>query len=138
MTLEFLNLIITYLSNGIKWLRLDAVGFIWKESGTTCLHLPKAHSIVKLLRILLNNLLDDGVLITETNVPQKENLSYLIPDDEAHMAYNFPLPPLLLEAIITSRADILNSWIFDWPILPEDTTLFNFTCLLYTSPSPRD
>ena len=91
MTLEFLNLIITYLSNGIKWFRLDAVGFIWKESGTTCLHLPKAHSIVKILRILLNNLLDDGVLITETNVPQKENLSYLIPDDEAHMAYNLSL-----------------------------------------------
>jgi len=127
MTLEFLNLIITYLSNGIKWFRLDAVGFIWKESGTTCLHLPKAHSIVKLLRVLLNNLHDEGVLITETNVPQKENLSYLISDDEAHMAYNFPLPPLLLEAIITSRADILNSWIFDWPILSEDTTLFNFT-----------
>ncbi len=127
MSLEFLNLIITYLSNGIKWLRLDAVGFIWKESGTTCLHLPKAHSIVKILRILLNNLLDDGVLITETNVPQKENLSYLISEDEAHMAYNFPLPPLLLEAIITSRADILNSWIYDWPKLPKNTTLFNFT-----------
>jgi len=127
MTVEFLNLIITYLSNGIKWLRLDAVGFIWKESGTTCLHLPKAHSIVKILRIFLSKLLDDGVLITETNVPQKENLSYLMPEDEAHMAYNFPLPPLLLEAIITSRADILNSWIFDWPKLPTDTTLFNFT-----------
>ncbi len=127
MNLEFLNLIITYLSNGIKWFRLDAVGFIWKESGTTCLHLPKAHSIVKILRVLLNNLLDDGVLITETNVPQKENLSYLVPEDEAHMAYNFPLPPLLLEAIITSRADILNSWIFDWPKLPDNTTLFNFT-----------
>ncbi len=127
MNLEFLNLIISYLSNGIKWFRLDAVGFIWKESGTTCLHLPKAHSIVKILRVLLNNLLNDGVLITETNVPQKENLSYLIPEDEAHMAYNFPLPPLLLEAIITSRADILNTWIFDWPKLPNDTTLFNFT-----------
>ena len=75
MTIEFLNLIITYLSNGIKWLRLDAVGFIWKEPGTTCLHMPKAHSIVKILRILLNDLLKNGVLITETNVPQKENLS---------------------------------------------------------------
>ena len=127
MVLEFLNLIISYVSSGIRWLRLDAVGFIWKESGTTCLHLPKAHSLVKILRILLNNLLDDGVLITETNVPQKENLSYLVPEDEAHMAYNFPLPPLLLEAIITSRADILNSWISDWPKLPDDTTLFNFT-----------
>ena len=91
------------------------------------MHLPKAHSIVKILRILLNNLLDNGVLITETNVPQKENLSYLITEDEAHMAYNFPLPPLLLEAIITSRADILNLWISDWPQLPFDTTLFNFT-----------
>ncbi len=127
MTIEFLNLIITYLSNGIKWLRLDAVGFIWKEPGTTCLHLPKAHLIVKILKILLNDLLKDGVLITETNVPQKENLSYLIPEDEADMAYNFPLPPLLLEAIITSRADILNSWICDWPELPASTTLFNFT-----------
>ena len=127
MTIEFLNLIITYLSNGIKWLRLDAVGFIWKEPGTTCLHLPKAHSIVKILRILLNDLLKDGVLITETNVPQKENLSYLLPEDEADMAYNFPLPPLLLEAIISSRADILNSWICDWPELPKTTTLFNFT-----------
>ena len=127
MTIYFLSIIITYLTHGVKWFRLDAVGFIWKESGTTCLHLPKAHSIVKILRILLNNLLSDGLLITETNVPQRENLSYLVPEDEAHMAYNFPLPPILLEAIITSKADILNSWIFKWPDLPENTTLFNFT-----------
>ncbi len=127
MTIYFLSLIITYLSHGVKWFRLDAVGFIWKESGTTCLHLPKAHSIVKTLRILLNNLISDGLLITETNVPQRENLSYLVPEDEAHMAYNFPLPPILLEAIITSKADILNSWIFNWPKLPVNTTLFNFT-----------
>ena len=127
MIIEFLNLVVTYVNNGIKWFRLDAVGFIWKESGTTCLHLPKAHLLVKTLRIQLYSLLRDGVLITETNVPQKENLSYIEPADEAHMAYNFPLPPLVLEAVITSRADILNSWINKWPKLPISTTLFNFT-----------
>ena len=127
LIIEFLNLIVSYVENGIKWLRLDAIGFVWKEPKTTCLHLPKAHLIVKILRILLSNLLDEGILITETNVPQKENLSYLEPSDEAHMAYNFPLPPLLLEAVMTSKADILNSWIFDWPSLPINTTLFNFT-----------
>ncbi len=127
MLLEFLNLVILYINNGIKWFRLDAVGFIWKQSGTTCLHLSKAHLIVKVLRIKLSSLLSDGVLITETNVPQKENLSYLETGDEAHMAYNFPLPPLLLEAVITSRADILNTWIYNWPMLSENTTLFNFT-----------
>ena len=127
MLLEFLNLLISYLNNGIKWFRLDAVGFIWKESGTTCLNLPKAHQIVKVLRIKLSNLVSDGVLITETNVPQGENLSYLDSKDEAHIAYNFPLPPLLLEAVITSKADILNTWIYNWPKLPTSTTLFNFS-----------
>jgi len=127
MFIEFLKLVILYISNGIKWFRLDAVGFIWKESGSTCLNLPKAHLIVKALRIKLSSLLSDGVLITETNVPQKENLSYLETEDEAHMVYNFPLPPLLLEAVITSRADILNNWIYNWPMLTENTTLFNFT-----------
>ncbi len=127
MIVEFLNLVVTYVNNGIKWFRLDAVGFIWKESGTTCLNLPKAHLLVKTLRIQLYSLLREGVLITETNVPQKENLSYIEPGDEAHMAYNFPLPPLVLEAVITSRADILNSWINKWPKLPISTTLFNFT-----------
>ena len=127
MIIEFMNLIVKYVSNGIKWLRLDAVGFIWKEEGTTCLHLPKAHQLVKILKIQLFNLLSDGVLITETNVPQRENLSYLMPKDEAHMAYNFPLPPLLLEAVITSKVDLLNNWISDWPSLPSGTTMFNFT-----------
>jgi len=127
MILEFLNLLILYINNGIDWLRLDAVGFIWKEPGTTCLHLPKAHSIVKILRIIISNLSNNGVLITETNVPQSENLSYLISEDEAHMAYNFPLPPLVLEAVITSKADILNKWISNWPELSTNTTLFNFT-----------
>ena len=127
MIIEFMNLIVKYVSNGIKWLRLDAVGFIWKEEGTTCLHLPKAHQLVKILKIQLFNLLSDGVLITETNVPQRENLSYLMPKDEAHMAYNFPLPPLLLEAVITSKVDLLNNWISNWPSLPSGTTMFNFT-----------
>ena len=127
MILEFINLLILYINSGIKWLRLDAVGFIWKEPGTTCLHLPKAHLIVKGLRVILANLSSEGVLITETNVPQKENLSYLETEDEAHMAYNFPLPPLLLEAVMTSKADLLNCWINDWPELPLNTTLFNFT-----------
>ena len=127
MIIEFMNLIVKYVSHGIKWLRLDAVGFIWKEEGTTCLHLPKAHQLVKVLKIQLFNLLSDGVLITETNVPQRENLSYLMPKDEAHMAYNFPLPPLLLEAVITSKVDLLNNWISNWPSLPSGTTMFNFT-----------
>ena len=68
-----------------------------------------------------------GVVVTETNVPEQENLSYLVSGQEAHLAYNFPLPPLLLEAAISGRADLLNGWLNRWPALPVATGLFNFT-----------
>ncbi len=124
---EFLKLIALYLRNGITWLRLDAVAFIWKEKNTSCLHRQQVHQIVKFLRYLLEELLPNPVIITETNVPESENLSYLRSGDEAHLAYNFPLPPLLLEALISNKADLLNKWLSNWPIFPPKTSFLNFT-----------
>ena len=123
----FTELLRKLCDNGVRWLRLDAVGFIWKEPNTNCIHLPEAHLIVEILKLMLDFCFEDGVIVTETNVPQKENLSYLRSGKEAHLAYNFPLPPLLLEATISGRADLLNAWLLQWPTLPKDTGLLNFT-----------
>jgi sucrose phosphorylase len=79
------------------------------------------------LRLLLEQAVPDGVVVSETNVPEAENLSYVRPGDEAHLAYNFPLPPLLLEALISGRADLLNQWLVRWPELPAGTGLLNFS-----------
>ncbi len=125
--LEYLNLLVRYISNGASWIRLDAIAFIWKEPYTTCLHLDPVHSIVKLLNKCLKIIDPSAVLITETNVPEKENLSYLIDGNEANLAYNFTLPPLLLEAIYTGKTDLLNNWLSNWNELPRDTSLLNFT-----------
>tara|TARA_Y100001968_G_scaffold50564_1_gene41232 strand:+ start:10922 stop:12676 length:1755 start_codon:yes stop_codon:yes gene_type:complete len=125
--IEFLELIILYLKNGVRWIRLDAVAFIWKEKETNCLHRFEVHQIVKLLRVLLEKLVGNSVLITETNVPELENLSYLSSGDEAHVAYNFPLPPLLLECLLTNKSDLLNRWLSSWPDFPEKTSYLNFT-----------
>ncbi len=125
--LEFLKLLVRYISNGAEWIRLDAIAFVWKEPYTTCLHLDPVHSIVKLLNKCLKFIKPSAVLITETNVPEKENLSYLIDGNEANLAYNFTLPPLLLEAIYTGKTDLLNNWLSNWNELPRDTSLLNFT-----------
>ncbi len=125
--LEFLKLLVRYISNGAEWIRLDAIAFIWKEPYTTCLHLDPVHSIVKLLNKCLKLIKPSAVLITETNVPEKENLSYLIEGNEANLAYNFTLPPLLLEAIYTGKTDLLNDWLSNWNELPKSTSLLNFT-----------
>tara|TARA_B100001778_G_scaffold320602_1_gene311153 strand:- start:1280 stop:2335 length:1056 start_codon:yes stop_codon:yes gene_type:complete len=113
--------------HGVRWIRLDAVGFVWKQPNTSCIHLPEAHQLVQVLRLLLDQVGPDGVVVTETNVPEQENLSYLRSGDEAHLAYNFPLPPLLLEASVSGRADLLNAWLSRWPDLPQQTGLLNFT-----------
>ena len=125
--LEFLKLLVRYINNGAEWIRLDAIAFIWKEPYTTCLHLDPVHSIVKLLNKCLKIIKPSAVLITETNVPEKENLSYLIDGNEANLAYNFTLPPLLLEAIYTGKTDLLNNWLSNWNDLPISTSLLNFT-----------
>ncbi len=125
--LEFINLLVRYLNHGVKWIRLDAVGFIWKEPNTTCINLEKAHIIVKILRLLLQGVDPLGVVVTETNVPENENLSYLLSGDEANIAYNFALPPLLLESLIKNKADLLNKWLSKWPEFPDKTTFLNFT-----------
>ena len=125
--LGFTRLLERMVRHGVRWLRLDAVGFVWKTPGTSCIHLPQAHRIVSLLRLLLDQTCADGVVVTETNVPEQENLSYLRSGSEAHLAYNFPLPPLLLEAMISGRADLLNAGLQRWPQLPEQTGLLNFT-----------
>ncbi len=124
---EFIDIILLYISKGVRILRMDAVAFLWKKLGTSCIHLPETHEMVKLLRDICE-LIDPNVLVlTETNVPQDENLGYFGDSDEAHMVYNFSLPPLLLHGLLRNDASHLTRWVRDLPDPPPGCTYFNFT-----------
>lgn len=116
-----------YLANGARILRLDAIAFLWKEEGTDCMHRPQTHEVVKLFRDFAEAINPDAIILTETNVPNKENLSYFGNGDEAHMVYQFSLPPLLLHALHTGNSQYLQDWVKDLPKLPDNCTYFNFT-----------
>jgi len=125
--LEFIKIILFYVQVGMFYLRLDAVGFLWKKLGTPCIHLPETHAAVRFLRELLQ-LVDPSIaIITETNVPNRENLSYFGNRNEAHMIYNFSLPPLLLNALLQGRSDHLKTWMMSMPPAPIGCAYFNFT-----------
>ncbi|MHA7231515.1 alpha-amylase family glycosyl hydrolase [Vibrio campbellii] len=108
--LESIDILLMYAANGGRSIRLDAIGFIWKKLGTTCIHLEEAHEIIKLWRIILDEVMPGTLLITETNVPHKENVSYFGAGDEAHMVYQFPLPPLTLHALMSENSETLTQW----------------------------
>ncbi|MFM2481565.1 sugar phosphorylase [Celerinatantimonas sp. YJH-8] len=124
--LAYLDILLFYIHQGARYIRLDAVAFAWKELGTTCIHLPQTHALVKLIRVVMEAIDPNLVLITETNVPHQENISYFGEGDEAHLVYQFALPPLLLHALNRGNGQYLNHWARNLEALPEGCSYFNF------------
>jgi sucrose phosphorylase len=125
--LEFLRIIRLHVDNGVQIIRLDAVAFLWKEIGSPSIHLPQTHAVVKLMRLLCNYAAETVILLTETNVPKAENLSYFGKRDEAHAIYNFPLPPLILHAMMSGSASYLKRWQKGMPPAQLGCAYLNFT-----------
>lgn len=125
--LRMVNVLLDYLKRGADYVRLDAVGYMWKTPGTRCIHLEKTHQLVKLFRAIADQVAPGTVIITETNVPHQDNISYLSNGhDEAQMVYQFSLPPLVLHAIHTGSARALRQWASALDLSSNDTTFFNF------------
>lgn len=123
---EMLSIISLYIDRGARLLRLDAVAYIWKVPGTTSIHLPETHEMVKMLHTLLEVRAPNVAIITETNVPDRENRTYFGNGDEAHLIYNFTLPPLVIDGVLNGRADRICEWMANAAPPPRGTTLFNF------------
>ncbi len=124
---EMVDIFVEYLRRGARIVRLDAVAFLWKRLGTSCIHLPETHEVVKLLRDVADAVAPGTVLLTETNVPHAENLSYFGDGDEAHMIYQFALPPLLLHALWRGSSAWLTAWAKSLAAAPAGCTFLNFT-----------
>jgi glycosidase len=125
--LDLTEVLLDYVRRGARMVRLDAVAYVGKRIGTPCIHLPQAHAVVKFFRELLARVAPRVLLLTETNVPHAENVSYFGDGDQAHMVYQFSLPPLLLDAWLNEDAEPLVRWLADLAPAPAGTTFFNFT-----------
>ena len=124
--LEILKIVNRLLEAGVQWFRLDAVAFIWKISGSGCVHLPETHECVKILKALLHKRQPAAVLVTETNVPHKQNMSYFGEGDEADAIYNFSLPPLILHTFIAQSVAALSAWTSEISYEAKSGVFLNF------------
>jgi glycosidase len=123
-----LDVLLFYVLKGAKYLRLDAIAFIWKDLETSCVHLPQTHAIIQLMRDVVHAVADEVFIITETNVPHDENISYFgSGNDEAQMVYNFTLPPLLAFSILKGDTRKLTAWAKTLKLPSNKVCFFNFT-----------
>jgi glucosylglycerate phosphorylase len=131
--IEMIDVLLFYVERGAEIIRLDAIAYLWKEVGTNCIHLPQTHAVVKLMRAVLDAVAPAVLLISETNVPHKENISYFgdrLPGtnstDEAQMVYQFPLAPLVLHTFHKGNTRALSEWAASLPVPAPGMTFFNF------------
>lgn len=124
---EFLDILFGYIAHGATIIRLDAIAYLWKRIGTPCIHLPETHEVVKLFRDVVDRVAPGVLLLTETNVPHEENVSYFGAGDEAHMVYQFSLPPLLLHALQVGDGRYLIEWLRQLSPPPTGCAYLNFT-----------
>ena len=123
VTLEILDVFMRYLSRGIEFIRLDAVAYVWKELGTSCVNLPQTHEMVKLLRIVAEYVAPYAIIVAEVNFPYKDNVSYVKTRHEATMAYHFSLPPLVIDSFIHGDTAILQE---ETARIRQDLPFLNF------------
>ena len=132
--LRVIEVLLLYVERGAQLIRLDAIAYLWKEIGTPCIHLEQTHRVIKLLRCALDAVAPGVLLITETNVPHEENISYFgtcQPEtgrtDEAQLVYQFPLAPLIMHSILAGTAQVLSRWAAGLKTPCAQATFFNFT-----------
>ncbi len=125
--IAMVDVLLHYLVEGAYYVRLDAVGFMWKTPGTNCIHLEQTHRLIQLFRAIVDAVAPGTVLITETNVPHKDNISYFGDGkNEAQMVYQFSLPPLVLHAVHRQDVRSLCQWAAALELPSRHTTWFNF------------
>jgi sucrose phosphorylase len=125
--LDIIEVLLFYVQQGAIYIRLDAIAFLWKTPGTRCLHLPQTHRVIQLFRLIFDEIAPQTVIVTETNVPHEENISYFgNGENEAQIVYNFSLPPLVLHAVHQGDASVLTGWTSRLAAPAPRATFLNF------------
>ncbi|MEM0897901.1 MAG: sugar phosphorylase [Verrucomicrobiota bacterium] len=126
--LEILDVLLDYAGRGASMVRLDAIPYMWKKSGTNCVHLPQTHGFIRLVRAVFDAACPHVLVLSETNVPHQENLSYFgNGSDEANIIYNFTLAPLIIFSLTKGDATALTKWASTLEQVSDTCTYLNIS-----------
>jgi amylosucrase len=109
-----------YLANaGAEVLRLDALAFTWKEMGTVCESLPKAHTLVQAFNALLR-IAAPSLLFKSEAIVHPDEVARYISGQECQLSYNPLLMALLWNTLATREVRMLRrSMGYRFKIQPE-------------------
>ncbi|MDG3085578.1 alpha-amylase family glycosyl hydrolase [Vibrio hannami] len=98
-----------FLANiGCEGLRLDALAFIWKEKGTQCESLPKAHTLIQSFNLCLQ-IVAPSVQFKSEAIVHPDEVAQYIGKDECQLSYNPLMMALMWESLATRETKLLTA-----------------------------
>jgi amylosucrase len=126
-----MDTILFYANLGVDILRIDAPAFIWKEIGTGCQNLPKAHTLLRLIKQCTQVASPGMALLGEAIVAPKEIIKYFGTDNytanECDVAYNATQMALQWDALATGDTRIMLTAQHDILQKPYGCTWISYT-----------
>jgi len=115
---EIIRVLAYWIGQGVDGFRVDAAPYFWKDDQTHSENHPKTHTIIKILRIAVEAIKPDTLLLAEACQPPTEVVDYFGNDDECHGAYHFPLMPQIFKSLATEDPRPIQQ-VLDTSVTPE-------------------
>lgn len=111
--LEALKILIFYAEKKAKYIRLDAIGYIWKQIGRPSIHEQECHLLLEVMKDFLSVVTPNVITIAEVNEAQEMFFRYLGKGDheQADLVYQFTHFPLAVYALHTGDASYYKEWL---------------------------
>ena len=118
-----------HLANlGVEVLRIDAVPYLWKEAGTTCRNLPKVHTIMRMIRLIIETVCPAVILKGEVVMAPRELAPYFGTQEkpECHLLYNASTMATQWSALASADVRQLKRQLDDIHSLPANCCFVNY------------
>ena len=118
-----------HLANlGVEVLRIDAVPYLWKEAGTTCRNLPKVHTIMRMIRLIIETVCPAVILKGEVVMAPRELAPYFGTQEkpECHLLYNASTMAAQWSALASADVRQLKRQLDDIHSLPANCCFVNY------------
>ena len=119
---------LVWADRGVEVFRLDAVPYIWKELGTNCRNLPRVHTIVRMIRLILEAVAPAVILKGEVVMAPKELAAYFGTDEkpECHLLYGVSSMVNIWGALASEDIRLLKCQTEDLLSLPAHSAFVNY------------
>ena len=125
---KIVEVMLTLANKGVDIFRLDAIPYIWKEIGTSCMNHPNVHKIIGMMYQIVQQVCPSVIFLGEAIVEPFEIVKYFGNHDtkECNVMYNASFMVLLWNSLATRDVRLMQrSLSIDYDI-PEDGAWINY------------